>query len=597
MKWLCVVMSLTFTFAQIQNEEVLQLLGEQNSEQFHKPYPLAILYQLVDMPYHQVYERVLRAQFEDRLSNNYENFYNAKYYHTALTKRIIEASSVKDIPKKMLSTLKQEHFLAIEIHGYDRYFVMRAFCPKTRTFSPIVRRSFNSNETLAKDICSIIPQIFGIEGIVVKKEEEHYLFLRGNNTTMRSILKSGGHTFYLYRQNARIVNTYAQIGELLSVGTFVYSKIDVLGDYKLRGFETAQKIYFTGGFQKIKLINHEEQSQEAFSIFTSYEGFSDNSKNYRGTTDISGSFKIEDTEKAPIFLMIMKNMNNVNFPIVRRHIIVENNSATLKLVAQTLEEVEAISKRKLSQRQLLQIKNEVVQRILQAKNYMKLNDFEKAIISLEYAKKLTQKMNKEPSLQNALTKLENVYQQALKQKKMNRNKKEAIALLKKTDKKVSNFFYKEALELAKKAQRLWPFANDENKGYQEILKRLKKIEILLLQENTSFGEARLLLSKTLFSFNSDNITIRNIETIHGAVKILNTPQKHQEIYNDRYILTAARSFLDKLASDLITIANFHLEKYKNNENTNERREAYKNYEKYYNSSKKIDVILSELQKI
>ncbi|BBM83677.1 hypothetical protein [Candidatus Uabimicrobium amorphum] len=597
MRWLCTLIILTSIFAQ-KNDELLQAFHRAyDAQTLQKPYSTAILYKIFDMPYHEVQQHIFQTQLENAISQKYKNNYSSQYYNTTLTKKILRAQSAKDIPSKMRQAIKQEYILAVEVYGYERSAILRTFCNTTNTFSPIVKLSFVTHSDLVKKINDIMPQIFGLQGMLVAHNKELYLFFRGGAPFTKSILDKGDHTFYLFRNNVRIADTYVRSGELLSLSTYIYSKVDVLGAYKPRGFETAQKIYFTGGVQKIQLVDHQGQPQEGFSIFTSYEGFDDDQENYRGTTDISGRFELQDTQKAPIFLTIMKNINKVNFPIVRKHIIVENQKSPLKLVAQTLEEIQAMGKQQLSQRQLTRVKNEVVQRILQAKSYMKSADLEKAIISLEYAKNLTKKMKKEPSLKSALAKLENVYQAALRQKKANRNKKQCIALLKQTDEKVNEFQYTEALELAKKAQKLWPFPEEKNQGYQEIVKRIKKIEVLLLQENTRFGKARILLSRTVFTFNAQNITETKIEDIIQAVKILNEQEKHREIYNDRYVLLKSRSFLDKLAGELMEIANYHLQKYKSEENTNARREAYKNYEKHYNNSKKIDAILRELQKI
>ena len=597
MRWLCTLIIFSSIFAQ-NNDELLQALRRTHDEQkLQQPYSIAILYKIFDMPYTQVQQHIFQAQLEDAISQQYKNNYQSQFYNTALTKRIIHAQSAKDIPPKMRQAIKQEYIVAVEVYGYEHSATLRAFCNTTNTFSPVIHCSFVTHRDLVKKINNILPQIFGLQGALVAYEKELYLFLRGNQSFAKEILDDQEHTFHLFRDNVRVADTYLRSGELFAVHTYLCSKVDVLGAYKPQGFESAQKIYFTGGVQKIQLVDHQGQPQEGFSIFTSYEGFDDDQENYRGTTNISGLFELEDTQKAPIFLTIMKNINKVNFPIVRKHIIVENQKPPLKLVAQTLEEIQSMGKQQLSQRQLTRIKNEVVQRILQAKNYLQSADFEKAIISLEYAKKLTKKMNKEPSLKSALAKLESVYQAALKQKKDNNDKRECIELLKQTDEKMNAFLYREALELAKKAQSLWPFPEEQNQGYQEIVKRIKKIEVLLLQENTRFGKARMLLGKEMFAFTTDNITTTKIENIEEAVKMLNAAEKHREIYNDRYILLKSRTFLDKLAAELMQIADYHLQKYKSEENTDARREAYKNYEKYYNNSKKIDGILRELQKI
>ena len=581
-----------------------RLASPEWKQRFHRPYRLVIHYCFLDTPNYRMFSHYFQTKITDLLPIGQEQLLQCDFrLSIAETQKLLAV-------EKLTSDFCRSHqgyeqALAITISLAEKQIKIRRVGLTTGRLSAILDTDFGypleSIEVIAKEL----PRLLELEGYVVEvaAKDNITVVFRGNYHALDALkqIKPGAH-FWLYRQDKRIRNCLIGIKKTYRLGDYLAATGEYLGIGQPRVGQKISQVYCPGGVQKFRVVDAQGHPQSGFSVFISYDNFTTHAQNYQCTTDTSGVFTLEDTRHKPLYLVIARNISEVNFAFIRQILVLQPNSSVEDIrIAEwetTADQSWKVIQDHNRSKKIREIQRQVQMRILEAKEYIQKKELGKAIMAIKLAQQQLQKLERkyQGNLMAAIEKMQKVYDYALEQKQAKENYIAACKLLEETDKDVKSIKYRQAQAKLQRADELWPH-KFYAKTYREVSDRKQQLDRLIEELDKPVGKARQFLSTEFFQLSADQIDHRTLDQIYPHLKALfgNGQLKQDVKYNDRELWLRLRIFLNELSEKLASEAQIYLKKFDQARSEKERTTWFQKHQSNYQASRTIDKWLQTMQ--
>ena len=581
-----------------------RLASAEWKQRLHRPYRLLINYCFLDTPDYRMLSHYFQSKIADLLPIGTEQLLQCDFRLSMIdTQQLLTAAKLgSDFYQRRQG---YEQALAIAISLAEKQIKIRRIGLITGRMSAVNNTDFvyplESIEVIAREL----PRLLELEGHVVKvaAQDDITVVFRGDYHRVDALkqIKPGSH-FWIYRQDKRIRNCLVEIKKTYRLAGYLAATGEYLGIGRPRVGQKLLQVYCPGGKQSFRVVDAQGRPQAGFSVFTSYENFTTHAQNYRCTTDTSGLFTLHDTQRKPLYLVIARNIGEVNFAFIRQILVLQPNSAVGDIrIAEwetTANQSWQIIQDHNRGKKIREIQRQVRMRIFEAKEYIEKKELEKAIMAIKLAQQQLQKLERkhQGNLLAAIEKMQKVYNYALEQKKAKENYVAACKLLEQADRDVKALEYRQAQAKLQRADNLWPHKY-YTKSYSELSERKQQLDRLIEESDKPVGKARRFFSTKFFKLSADQIDRRLLDRIYPHLQALaRHGQLKQNIkYNDRELWLRLRIRFNEISEKLASQAQIYLKKFDQARSESERTTWFQKHQSHYQSSRTIDKWLRTMQ--
>jgi len=571
-------------------------------------YSIYFTYILWDTPEYQSLGHTLQWKLKEALPIGEHRLFHLQCIADAnVADAMQKANSIKDLAPNLPTEL-QKHDVLVSLTAslVEKQANLRSLNLKSGRFSPKVRIDFSSPQDMIIQIAKIIPSIIGMEAYIFAtdptKNTIQVVFRGPKEDLQTSNFFCPGTAFWVMHENRRVADTWVILGQEMSLDVFYGCQAETLGNQRAQIGQKLVQIYFTGGDQKFRLVNQQNRPQPGFSIFSSYQEFSTEKQDYITTTEASGEFTLSDRECRPLFLVIAKNVEGINFAFFRKMIVVQDQADVQNIVITDAEvaqeEAREITAQRIQQRKTQEVQRQIYARIEQAREHIQKKELPNALIAIKLAQQNLRDLPEEASAQlsRGLKEVEEIYEKAIAQKKANEDYVAGCRLLDEMDQAILNLDYATAKEKLQQIQAIWP-QDFYGKEYAEVVERANRLVVLEKESNTPLGMARRYVMEQVFKLRAENIEYVALQKLYPHLKVLYSQGNMDKTlrYNDLELWLKIRLQLNDLSQQLAQKGQQYLTLYNKAVSVQERTDLFEKHQKCYQCSRTLDEWLKEMR--
>ncbi|HRU52521.1 MAG TPA: hypothetical protein P5543_10030 [Planctomycetota bacterium] len=542
-----------------ENVENIEEVVQKVPEWLHKSYAVKVFFACWDTPNHKVETEVWKQQWKHLISQESLKSIEVDFVEDMEnTEKILYAKDIrKDLGGKFFKDLEYyEMAVAISFSYLDKQVQMRRLHLKTGRFSPYVSFVFQ------EDYDAVFQQfltILSLEGWIQNVQEHSTnVIFRTFPRTLQMIGKDD--YFYLYSGNQRWAGTLVKIAQPLfsENDSLFHAKGTCLGLYMPQPFLRLEKVYFSEGNQTFRIVDEDDSPQLGFSIFASYDSFSMKMDKFITTTDATGEFTLSNHKKAPIFLVIAKNIENVLLPFHRRVVVISNEKnevENIQIIKWDSMFTDTNYTRQIKGKQRVQeIKNQIFLFFEQAQDYLENRELDKAKLCIQMTRKCIEQLDSQEfkSMEQSLHKMESLYSQAIRKRELSEQYANAMKQIEKVDEAVKSMSYTKAASLLRIIAMNWPASDYDKEKQEEVIVRENAIRKLQKEWQQPIGKARKFFQMELprLTVSITYIFCVDVLTPHLETFIKFGDFDENNIYNDIDLFLQCKIALNNIAQKL-----------------------------------------------
>lgn len=587
---------------------ILMLFSQQFNSEDNKPYSLCVYYALFDTPEHFILEKWICQIWQEYLPMESDRTLHIEFVADGeRAESLLQARKLSDLNREWLAQ-QPELVVAFIASLADGKAQLRVYDARTQRFSPLVNILFDTPQQMAKYVAEQMLFLLGLEATILNPEQTKNIWqvrFRGSAIDLQKLqILQTGTCFWVFHQRRRLADSILFLKNTYTDGANLEGLLEYKGSQVVAPGMQAIQIYFTGGEQKFRLVNQNDKPQAGFSIFASYEDFNMESSSYRGTTDSTGEFTISDPEKKPIFLVIGKNVENINFAFFRKLLVIQSDIPDIQTIVISDAEVAAqeaqeITPQKILQRKQQEIQRTIAMRLEQAKEYIQKQELPSALKAIQLAQQNLEGLpdDQRAPLGKTLKEVEEIYHTTLIQRQAKENYLAACKLLEEADALIDKFEYTEAQTRIQRAQELWPMQFYEQEFIDHVQTRNTRLQELIKEVDLPIGQARVYIIQNGLTLTWEKADPETLNKLYTQLKILYTqgmmnPSKQ---YNDVELWHKMRIMLNDLSQQLMKKSQEYLALYQKATSVQQRSDLLEKHQKFHQCSRTIDDWLQEMK--
>lgn len=562
------------------------------SEYFHRPYQGMIICQFLDSPDAQVAAKYFQVLLQKKLAKCPSLNFSVTVTKEIIPLEIFEQSS--PTLSKFSKLLNQYEWLGLFSCSLADKSSQFRFISKQQISQTEVQ-NFEGSSPDVSQVANFITTRLPWEGrIVFQKDQEVKVAMRVNSS---DLIPRVGQTAPYYFLSTGRRSFCIRIREFRQVDSFWLGNGEYLSDrYKVPENTLFQQIHFPQISQTYQIIDSNQKPLAGFSIFANYGGFSMDRKDYITTTDLSGNFVVSNIEKKPIFLVIAKNFEGINFSFSQRILLIDKKSPKITFTVKGIKKAEEMAKKLLPERLKKQKEEEVNRKIQvyldEAQDKIYNQNFQGAIITIRLAQEKLREIKGSvnyQTLQKKLQRIEKNYQEALLRKENREKYLIAMKLLEDADRRVAKLDYSGAQKKFLEAKVNWP-KDLYKKEFVEVTQREKRLIHIVRELGEPIGQARVYIQRNVFKWRVEDISLEKLRELSQHLRVLFTQGEmdKEKFYNDVNLWLELRVFLDKRSQEMANKAQEYLNQYNRTKDLRQREKVYEEHEKYYEGKRIID---------
>ena len=514
-------------------------------KRLNKSYSIILYYAFLDTPDYKLLDHYLKNKLKDIWPQTENSVFKFSFrFDINNTEKILRAADiVKDLGYSFFRNSQgYEIALGIGVSYADKKIYMRSINLNNGRLSPKIAFEFNHPRKSIEVIVNNFYKILGLEGYIVnvkdKKVTVVFRWPKEKLSKLDNIFEIGSY-FWIFNKNKKWKDSVFKIERIKTLDNYITAVGEYEGTQVPKLGLKLSYIYFPGGKQTFCLVNDQNEPLQSFSIFSNHHGFSTLPQYYSCTTDFDGKFEITDNRKKPIFLVVAKNVEGVNFAFVKKILVItpgeRNKLIKIKDIESFYSKMSSIPADKKSKEKILNIKRTARIRIEQAKEHLFNQELEKGLLAIKLARKHLQQLDKRDIKKYTamLNDIEVLYKERITKRKARKQYKEVLKSIQKIDKLVEKLEYEKALLKLKRVEELWPKKYYEQ-DYKEAIKRSKRLNLLQKELSLPIGKARKYLVTRIFNLQEKNVDKQVLKEIYPYIKeiFINGSFNKDIIYND-----------------------------------------------------------------
>lgn len=585
------------------------ILAAQSLTPVTDPYTIRIYYKLWDTPEHVRLEKWFQQEWQEYLPVGAGHSFQLEFVTDGeQAEKLLTIHKISELNAEWLAQ-QPELVIALTASIADGRAALRTWDTRTQRLSPKVEIQFTTPQLMAQQAVKEMLLLFGFEAQLVrpadtKNERNWVVQFRGSASDLAQLqVAKPGTCFWIFSQRRRLADSLLILQSTHANGTNLDGIMEYKGNQRLLPGMQAIQIYFTGGEQRFRLINQNQKPQAGFSIFASYQDFAMESNHYRGTTDNTGEFTINDPEQKPIFLVIAKNVEDINFAFFRKLLVIQNDMTDVQSIVISDAEVAAQEAQEITPQKILQRKQQELQRTIsmrleQAREHIQKQELPSALKAIQLAEQSLVGLpdDQRMSLSRTLKEVEEVYQTALMHRQAKENYTAACQLLEEADTLVTKLDYVEAQARIQRAQELWPMQFYEQE-FAEVQTRSTRLQELIKEAEAPLGQARSYILETGLTLKPEQADTAALNQLYPQLKILYSQgvMDKEKQYNDVELWLKIKLFLNDLSQQQMKASQEYLSLYQKATSVQQRSDLLQKHQQFHQWSRTIDTWLQEMK--